>query len=51
MILKARNLALDMLPMMEPTVPQLYTTELELPSKINKLITAIYNTSINLLLH
>ena len=51
MILKARNLAPGMLPMMEPTVPQLYTIELELLSKINKLITIVYNTSINPLLY
>ena len=51
MILKARNLALGMLPMIESTAPQLYTTELESPSKINKLITAVYNTSIDSLLH
>ena len=51
MILKAQNLALSILPIIEPTVPQLYTTELELPPKINKLITTVYNTSINPLLY
>jgi len=51
MILKARNLALGILPKTELIIPQLYTTELELPPKINKLITTAYNTSINLLLY
>ena len=37
--------------MTEPTVPQLYTIELELSPKINELITTAYNTSINLLLY
>jgi len=40
-----------MLSIIEPTIPQLYTIELELPPKINKLITTAYNTSINLLLY
>ena len=51
MILKAQNLALGMLPIIELTVLQLYTIELKLPPKINKLITTVYNTSIDLLLH
>ena len=41
----------NMLPTIELTIPQLYTIELELPPKINKLITTAYNTSINLLLY
>ena len=51
MILKVWNLALGMLPIMELTVPQLYTIELESPPKINKLITTAYNTSVDLLLY
>ena len=51
MILKVQNLALGILSIIEPTVPQLYIIELELPSKINKFITAVYNTSIDLLLY
>ena len=51
MILKVRNLALGMLPIIELTAPQLYIIELELPFEINKLITAVYNTSIDPLLH
>ena len=50
-ILKVRNLALGMLPIIKPIVPQLCITELELPSKINKLITIVYNTSIDPLLY
>ena len=51
MILKARNLALGILPITKLTVPQLYIIKLESPPKINKLITIVYNTSINLLLY
>ena len=51
MILKVQNLALGILPIIELTVPQLYIIELELPPKINKLITTAYNTFIDLLLH
>ena len=51
MILKARNLALGILPIIELTVSQLYTTELESPPKINKLITTVYDTFIDPLLH
>ena len=51
MILKVRNLALGMLPMIEPTVSQLYIIELESPPEINKLITIVYNTSIDPLLY
>jgi len=51
MILKAQNLALSMLPTIELTVPQLYTTELKSPPEINELITTAYDTSVDLLLH
>ena len=51
MILKARNLALGILPIIEPTVSQLYTTELESPSEIDELITTVYDTSVDLLLY
>ena len=51
MILKVQNLAPGMLPMIKPTVSQLYITELESPLKINKLITTAYDTSIDLLLY
>ena len=51
MILKARNLALGILPTTELTIPQLYTTELESPPEINEFITAAYNTFINPLLY
>ena len=40
-----------MLPITELPAPQLYTMDLEPPPKINKLITAVYNISIDLLLH
>ena len=40
-----------MLPITKPTVPQLCTIKLELPPKINKLITTAYNTSVDPLLH
>ena len=43
-------MALGILPIIEPTVSQLYITELKLPPEINKLITTAYNTSIDLLL-
>ena len=51
MILKAWNLAPGILPIIEPIVSQLYIIELELPPEINKLITMVYNTSVNLLLY
>ena len=51
MILKVWNLALGILFTIEPTVSQLYIIELELPFKINELITMAYNTSVNLLLY
>ena len=51
MILKAWNLALGILPIIEPTVSQLYIIELESPPKINKLITTVYDTSVNPLLY
>ena len=51
MILKAQNLALGILSMTELTVSQLYIIELESPPEINKLITTVYNTSVDLLLH
>ena len=51
MILKAWNLALGILFIIEPTVFQLYIIELELPPEINKLITIVYNTFVNLLLY
>ena len=44
-------MALGILPIIKPTVSQLYIIELELPSKINKLITIVYNTSIDPLLY
>ena len=44
-------MALGILPIIKLTVSQLYTIELESPFKINKLITIVYNTSINPLLH
>ena len=50
-ILKARNLALGILPITKPIVSQLYITELESPPEINELITIVYNTSIDPLLH
>ena len=51
MILKVWNLALGMLSTIEPTVPQLCTTELKSPFEINELITIVYNTSVNPLLY
>ena len=51
MILKVQNLALSMLPTIKPTVSQLYIIELESPPKINKLITIVYNTSVDPLLY
>ena len=51
MILKAWNLALGMLFITKPIVPQLYITELKSLPKINKLITIAYNTSVDLLLY
>ena len=44
-------MALGILPIIELTVSQLYTIELELPPKINKLITMAYDTSIDPLLY
>ena len=51
MILKARNLAPGILLIIKLTVSQLYIIELESPPEINKLITIVYNTSIDPLLH
>ena len=51
MILEARNLALGILPIIELTIPWFYTIELRLPPKIDKLITMVYNISVNLLLY
>jgi len=51
MILKVWNLVLGMLLMTKLTTPQLYTTELESPPEIDKLITMAYNTFVDLLLH
>ena len=51
MILKVQNLALGMLPIIELTVSQLYIIELKSPPEINKLITTVYNTSVNLPLY
>ena len=44
-------MALGILLIIKLTVFQLYITELELPPEINKLITIVYNTSVNLLLY
>ena len=44
-------MALGILPIIELIVSQLYITELELLFKINKLITTVYNTSVDLLLY
>ena len=51
MILKVWNLALGILPMIKPTVSQLYIIKLESPPKIDKLITMVYNTSVDPLLY
>ena len=51
MILKVWNLALGMLPMIEPIVSQLYIIELKLLPEIDKLITTVYNTSVDPLLY
>ena len=51
MILKVRNLALGMLPIIEPTVSQLYIIELESPPEIDEFITMVYNTSVDPLLY
>ena len=51
MILKVRNLALGILPIIKLTVFQLYIIELESPPEIDKLITMVYNTSVDPLLH
>ena len=40
-----------MLPTIKLSTPQLYAIDLEPPPEINKFITAVYNTSINPLLH
>jgi hypothetical protein len=40
-----------MLPIIKPTVPQLYTIELKSPPEINKLITTAYGASIDPLLY
>ena len=44
-------MALGILSIIKPTVSQLYTIELESPPEIDKLITIVYNTSINPLLY
>jgi len=44
-------LALGILPITKPIIPQLYTIELESPPKINEPITTAYDTFINLLLY
>jgi hypothetical protein len=51
MILKAWNLALGILPIIELTVSQLCIIELKSPPEIDELITIVYNTSVNLLLY
>ena len=51
MILKVRNLALGILPIIELTVSQFYIIELESPLEIDKLITIAYNISVDLLLY
>ena len=51
MILKAWNLALGILPIIEPTVSQFYIIELKSPPEINELITIVYNTFIDPLLY
>ena len=40
-----------MLLITEPSEPQLYTIDVKPPPKINELIAAVYNISIDLLLH
>ena len=40
-----------MLPITKPIVPQLCTTELKLPSKIDELIITVYNISVDPLLY
>ena len=44
-------MALGILPITKLTVSQLYIIELKSPPKINKLITTVYNTFIDPLLH
>ena len=44
-------MALGILPTTELIVSQLYITELESPPEIDELITIVYNTSVDLLLH
>ena len=44
-------MALGILSIIKPTVSQLYIIELESPPKINKLITIVYDTFVNLLLY
>ena len=44
-------MAPGILPITEPTVSQLYITELKSPPEINELITIAYNTSIDPLLY
>ena len=51
MILKVQNLALGILPIIKPTVSQLYTIKLKSPLKIDELITIAYNTFVDLLLY
>ena len=44
-------MALGILPIIKPTVSQLYIIELELPPEINELIITVYNISVDLLLY
>ena len=44
-------MALGILPITKPTVSQFYIIELKSPPKIDKLITIVYDTFVNLLLH
>ena len=44
-------MALGILPIIKPTVSQLYIIELESPPEIDELITTVYNTSIDPLLY
>ena len=44
-------MALGILPIIEPIVSQFYIIELELPPEIDKLITMVYDTSVDPLLY
>ena len=44
-------MALGILSIIKPTVSQLYIIELKSPPEIDKLITTVYNTSVDLLLY